>query len=213
MQSAELLGAVFRSVFSVMYTLFKTYRCEPHDFAFQIRSLAMSTVQKSENTEDIVLTGLFPSRKVLRQHLKAARKLPQESSIKSTDMVEDVENTVLYECCVCADNFRFKDGVAPCEEHFFCKECLVKSFKVALEDNDAFPPKCCTPLQRSFVEHILTPEIIEAYKAKVKEYYTPRVVRVYCSNSDCHVFLPKEYSTTATCGSRLLIVTVERTHV
>lgn len=103
------------------------------------------------------------------------------------------EEKVQYECCICRDEFFLADGVAPCEEHFLCNECVVSSFDAALNDIDSFPAQCCKELPRGLVEHVLSPDVIQACKARAKEYFTHRVLRVYCVNGDCGRFIPSEH--------------------
>jgi hypothetical protein len=88
----------------------------------------------------------------------------------------------------------YDEGVAPYEEHFLCNSCVVDSFDTAIKDTEAFPAQCCRPLPRRLIEHLLSPEIIEAYKTKAKEYYTSCVLRVYCTNDDCRKFVPEDQS-------------------
>jgi hypothetical protein len=113
-------------------------------------------------------------------------------NIASNSAPIDSEETVQYECCICRDNFFLIDGVVPCEEHFLCNDCVVSSFDAALNDMDLFPAQCCKELPRRLVEHVLSPEVIQAYKARAKEHFTHRVLRVYCINEDCGCFIPSE---------------------
>jgi hypothetical protein len=68
----------------------------------------------------------------------------------------------------------------------------VDAHNAALNDIEAFPAQCCTPLPPRAVENILTHEVIAAYKAKAQEYNTHPVLRVYCVNDDCSMFIPAE---------------------
>jgi len=118
-----------------------------------------------------------------------------------------IEDTVQYECCICGDDFIFSEGVAHCTEHFMCNNCVVDAYNAALADTEAFPARCCTPLPRRLVEHLLSPEVLEAYSLKAQEYYTPRAIRVYCAHESCRSFIPTSHvdnshvcSTVAHCG-------------
>jgi len=43
----------------------------------------------------------------------------------SSSQPQLAEDTIEYECCICADDFPFSAGVAHCEEHFMCNSCVV----------------------------------------------------------------------------------------
>jgi hypothetical protein len=49
---------------------------------------------------------------------KAHAKVPSSQS-------QLAEDTIEYECYICADDFPFSAGVAHCEEHFTCNCCVV----------------------------------------------------------------------------------------
>jgi hypothetical protein len=139
------------------------------------------------------------SHKALRKARKTAVKATNDAPAR---VVADVEvqtqepapsdDIVKYECCICGEDFPVEEGVAPCISHFLCASCVVDAHNAALNDIDAFPVQCCNPLPPRAVEHILTPEVIAAYKAKIKEYNTHPVLRIYCVNDDCHMFIPVE---------------------
>ena len=159
------------------------------------------------------LTPLPLSRKALRSARKIAAKgrhISTASRIADTNVQDQGAaslDSVVYECCICRDDFPFAEGVAPCEAHFICNDCVVDSFDAALSNMELFPAKCCTALPRRLVEHLLSPDVIEHYKARAKEYYTSRVLRVYCVNDNCRRFIPEEdfdndyvWHTVARCG-------------
>ncbi|CBX97030.1 hypothetical protein IAQ61_008024 [Plenodomus lingam] len=150
--------------------------------------------------DDLTLSHAILSHKARRHAWKAAAKEsrktippPKMASVKPPEQNQgttSIVETIRYECCICGDDQPVTEGVIPCEEHFFCNNCSVEIFTRAIRSLDDFPAKCCSPLPRRLVEHLLSPDAIEAYKLKAKEYYTSPVLRVYCSNEDCRVFLP-----------------------
>ncbi|EDU46451.1 RING finger domain containing protein [Pyrenophora tritici-repentis] len=100
------------------------------------------------------------------------------------------EDTAKYECCICGDDILLSKGVVTCAEHVMCNECIVDAHAIALKDNSAFPTKCCAPIPFEQVEHLLSPEMREAYSMKIKEHNTPIHSRIYCSKEACSSFIP-----------------------
>lgn len=149
----------------------------------------------SVNVVDMIKHSIPSSRKALRSTRKIKAKALKPSTVHKIGQIKDAESevseeSVAYECCICRDDFPLAEGVVPCEAHFTCNECVVAAFDAALNSMELFPARCCTPLPRRLVEHLLSPEVIGAYKAKAKEYYTSCVLRVYCINDDCRRFIP-----------------------
>jgi hypothetical protein len=168
---------------------------------------------KNATISELQLTAM--NRKALREARKTAAKATKFVPVRVVDddgarAQESAlsRDAATYECCICCDDLPFDEGVAPCGEHFWCNACVVDAFNVALNDTAAFPAQCCHRLLLRAVEYLLTPESIAAYKKKTKEYYTPRVLRVYCAKGDCREFISvnkfeNEYgsqSTVAPCG-------------
>ena len=101
-----------------------------------------------------------------------------------------LENIKKYECCICGEELPVGDGVVTCEEHFVCNACATTSFDLAIQDMELFPARCCKPMHRQLFH--LGLEVITAYKARAKEYYTAPTVRVYCINEACLRFIPSD---------------------
>ncbi|KAF1834616.1 hypothetical protein BDW02DRAFT_474557, partial [Decorospora gaudefroyi] len=97
-----------------------------------------------------------------------------------------------YRCLICCDKYPFTEGLSACGTHFLCNACIIDSFHASLPPTGLFPAKCCAPLPRRPIQHLLSPTTIEAYKAKAKEHYVPSALRVYCVNEDCRAFVPED---------------------
>ncbi|KAK3081970.1 hypothetical protein LTS18_009839 [Coniosporium uncinatum] len=119
-------------------------------------------------------------------------------------------NAVMFECCVCCEEYLEDDFELHCWEHPMCNTCIRQVFELALHDTSAFPASCCGARHRISIrlfQDILDPDLVKAYRQKIQEHDVPETVRVYCSNGTCSVFLPraqfeeKSYSTTARCSS------------
>ncbi|CEL61698.1 putative E3 ubiquitin-protein ligase ARI2 OS=Arabidopsis thaliana GN=ARI2 PE=2 SV=1 [Rhizoctonia solani AG-1 IB] len=76
---------------------------------------------------------------------------------------------------------------APCG-CFYDQNCIIALFTKAMNDESLFPPRCCTKIiSLDQVRSILSPEFIQKFEEKEKEFGTPN--RLYCSNSACSSFL------------------------
>lgn len=92
-------------------------------------------------------------------------------------------------CEACSEVMHFALlAKAPCG-HEYCRECFTKLFRTSMADETLFPPQCCQqpiPLDKSRL--FLDPEIVPLFQEKAVEFSTAN--RIYCSNSDCAVFVP-----------------------
>lgn len=133
------------------------------------------------------LCPLKPSRKSQRASRKASQK-PHVSS----DPEETEEEYEVYDCYICMDDTPVSQGSYTCSAHFCCNECLVTLFERSLHNTDEFPARCCANGLLSYVLSldILGDDLRGRYMRKLGEYYTPRQVRVYCSNAECASFIP-----------------------
>ena len=97
------------------------------------------------------------------------------------------------------DDFPPGKGVVTCTKHFVCNDCLVQQFKILAQQPglESFPAQCCNeeiPINIMLIEHLLSAEVIEAYRIKEMEFSTPPTLRVYCSNIECHAWIPPSES-------------------
>ncbi|CAE6452006.1 unnamed protein product, partial [Rhizoctonia solani] len=91
------------------------------------------------------------------------------------------------ECIICSD-LTAAAYQAPCG-CFYDRNCIIKLFTKAMDDESMFPPRCCTqiiPLDQ--VRPILSSELIQTFKQKETEFSTPN--RLYCSNRASLVATP-----------------------
>ena len=168
--------------------------------------------ERTEATALVEISSLYPpprSRKAVRKSRKPSTKLrynvsqhtvkdEADAPKETLSNPPDLENSITYECCICGDETQFTAGVAACASHFLCNECTVNSYEMALGDIQAFPARCCTPLARRLVEHLLSAALRTAYSLRAQEYYTPRTLRVYCSREMCGVFIhPSRFDNTS----------------
>jgi hypothetical protein len=144
-------------------------------------------------------TASTSSHKARRKNRQTARKtvLTPVPLLSSNDILQSQDDPTtkananeveVYECVICSTECPLDGGIVPCD-HFMCNDCVVWAFELAVQGNgiENFPAECCQPIHRRQAEHLLTPEIVEKYKTKSVEYYTSRVLRVYCV--DCGNFL------------------------
>jgi hypothetical protein len=145
----------------------------------------------------ITYTASTSSHKARQKDRQTARKTvltpapivsSDDTQQSQDDRATNANEVEVYECVICSTECNPDGGIVPCE-HFMCNDCAVWAFELAVQGNglESFPAKCCQPIHRRLAEHLLTLEIVEKYKAKALEYYTSRVLRVYCV--DCGKFL------------------------
>ena len=106
-----------------------------------------------------------------------------------------VSSAEVYECYICLEEYPIEEGVATCAAHFFCNDCIIAQFEMLASQQgfDTFPARCCnadTTIGVDRAHHLLSPEVLAAYRAKEAEFYTPLPMRVYCSSQECHKWLP-----------------------
>ncbi|KAL6706233.1 hypothetical protein ACN47E_005968 [Coniothyrium glycines] len=96
-----------------------------------------------------------------------------------------------HRCAVCLDNVAGGFTVLlPCKDRY-CFECLRKTFKRAITDEELFPVRCCKqPIPLSLVSGHMSQDELSAFTRASIEFST--VDRVYCSNHECGQFIIPE---------------------
>lgn len=70
----------------------------------------------------------------------------------------------------------------------YCHECLKEPFVRACDDEELFPPRCCSkPIPLRHVEIFLTETELLYYCEKVEEYNSDQ--RIYCADNSCAAFI------------------------
>ncbi|RMZ91818.1 hypothetical protein DV736_g948, partial [Chaetothyriales sp. CBS 134916] len=112
----------------------------------------------------------------------------------STRQMQDAKHktrSVLAECISCFDEFPTSDLVKVQCKHNYCKHCLSVLVVTALQNESAFPPKCClTEIEPHTIIIPLDSKQREIYKEKVAEYSIPANRRWYCPNTACTKWIP-----------------------
>jgi hypothetical protein len=101
-------------------------------------------------------------------------------AIKKLDV--PAETTKTSECTSCFEDLPLSDLVnLPCT-HNYCKPCLATLIMTALQNESAFPPKCClSELPAATVIIPLDKKQRELYKEKAAEYSIPADKRWYAT--------------------------------
>jgi len=103
---------------------------------------------------------------------------------------------VKVRCCVCLDDTKDPDSelvLLKCL-HSYCKTCAAFIVDQAIAHEINYPPKCCWAISVDQVEKHLEPKIVQEFKDKEKEYLTPGVLRIYCSNRPCGTYITSKES-------------------
>jgi hypothetical protein len=94
-------------------------------------------------------------------------------------------------CVACAEE-RVVSEVAtlPCKyNHTYCRDCLATMFRLAIEDESLFPPKCDgEEIAIDMFCEFLSPDLVEQYSSKSLEFKTK--YRTYCHDQSCSAFIP-----------------------
>jgi hypothetical protein len=90
---------------------------------------------------------------------------------------------------------------APCQ-HSYCTDCLERFFRLSLEDEMVYPPRCCRQVMPwSDVKVVVSHELASDFEGKKKELETQD--RTYCSDPACSTFIGSDHvspdTSTATC--------------
>ena len=112
---------------------------------------------------------------------------PSETSGAASSSKQPSKKPVFLEaeCVICRES-RYCQP-APCGDAY-CHLCLREVFLRACDDEELFPPRCCTqPIPLEQAQVFLTREEIDRYKGKVEEYTSGN--RVYCADGACSAFI------------------------
>ena len=125
----------------------------------------------------------------------------------------------LLTCTGCESLFtRHQSFKAPCDRHYYCRECLANFFKYTIGDESLYPPKCCNhEIVFDNVKTLLGDKLVARYTDKKIEYDTEPGKRTYCCGSSCKKFVPETYiqdevATCSDCGKRTCTICKEAAH-
>ena len=90
-------------------------------------------------------------------------------------------------CDVCTKTYPRSDIFKAQCIHKYCKTCITRLVKQAIEVEMDFPVRCCRR-QIRLPTAMLDQELLSQYDQKKIEYMT--VNRTYCCKQSCHTFIP-----------------------
>lgn len=96
-------------------------------------------------------------------------------------------------CLVCCEDVNRDYMIKiPCG-HQYCRECLRKTFEVALSDEASFPPRCCQRQIRpsGHIKPHLTDELVSRFAKCEVEFKTRN--RTYCCTAQCSTFIEPKH--------------------
>lgn len=109
---------------------------------------------------------------------------PQSTQLDPATMSSKDDKT----CLICiatipstAESFQTSCG------HTWCKGCLSQGVAIACQQEDSFPPKCCTEITVEQARKFLDKQLLNLFLVKKIEYGTRE--RLYCHNPACQRFL------------------------
>lgn len=109
-------------------------------------------------------------------------------------------------CSVCYEQRDDLTIMSPCQ-HRYCVSCLRQSFRVAMEDETRYPPRCCvlTTFSLQLTGQVLDAQELQAFHERAEEMRTSQ--RLYCAVPSCSRFIPSaaidnEHGTCAGCEQR-----------
>jgi len=125
----------------------------------------------------------------------------------------------LLTCTGCESLFtRYQSFKAPCDRHYYCRECLANFFEYTIGDESLYPPKCCDrEIIFDNVKTLLDDKLVARYADKKIEYDTKPDKRTYCCGANCKTFIPEtgiqdEVATCPDCGKRTCTICKEAAH-
>lgn len=92
------------------------------------------------------------------------------------------------QCAACEDQVSLKNvWQAPCD-HLYCANCLEQLFRLSLQDDALYPPKCCQQIMPwSDVQSFVSWELLHDFEGKKEEMETQD--KTYCSVPACSTFI------------------------
>jgi hypothetical protein len=98
--------------------------------------------------------------------------------------------TTTTTCTACLESFKKSETFSGKCGHAFCNACLRTMFLMATQDEQLYPPRCCSePVKPKSLLQILDFDQIRAFDEKAIEYSAKD--RLYCSEPTCSKFIPK----------------------
>ncbi|RMD42104.1 hypothetical protein DV735_g3034, partial [Chaetothyriales sp. CBS 134920] len=145
-----------------------------------VRPAASSTPQPGSSDLQRKFSDVNAAKADVKLAIERVKTLKQQHNLeraKSRRLVQDVKRRMRpppAECTSCFDEFPVRDLVKlPCN-HLYCKQCLTTLITTALQNESAFPPKCClTEIPPKMVIIPLDQQQRELYKEKAAEYSIP----------------------------------------
>lgn len=92
------------------------------------------------------------------------------------------------QCAACDDQLSPENNwQAPCQ-HAYCLDCLEQLFRLCLEDEILYPPRCCKQIMPwSEVQGLVSGGLVIDFEGKREELDTQN--RTYCSDPACSTFI------------------------
>lgn len=141
----------------------------------------------------------------------------QESLPAATQAPHNPHAAVLtFDCIICQDRVD-ADGSwqVPCG-HYYCDGCLNEMFRVAMTDEQAYPPRCCRQtVVFENVQHVLNRKLADEFAAKKEELDDSKPT--YCHVPTCSTYIGQDTKDGGTavcskCGDKTCILCKQGVH-
>ena len=133
----------------------------------------------------------FPEfQRLLRQaHLDNFEDLEYISNrAKEANMGKTDDTDTLPMCVACRSTYEDLELVKLRCDHNWCNDCLENKFKLAMRDEEAYPPRCCFHIiTLAEVVKRLSEPLVKEFKSRQLELKTKN--KTYCHKPDCSAFI------------------------
>ncbi|KAI4755250.1 hypothetical protein E4T52_12802 [Aureobasidium sp. EXF-3400] len=168
--------------------------------------------------EELCITETLISDHFVACRCFAERDLELERTLEVA-MLRHEAQAALLTCTGCESLFtKYQSFKAPCDRHYYCRECLANFFEYTIGDESLYPPKCCDrEILFDNVKTLLDDKLVARYADKKIEYDTEPNKRTYCCGDNCKTFIPEtsiedEVATCSDCGKRICTICKEAAH-
>ncbi|KAI1105505.1 hypothetical protein F4804DRAFT_304111 [Jackrogersella minutella] len=132
--------------------------------------------------------GSFEMSNQVTKNQFVSKVLKRTTTNSNSSLTSSIHGTEV-ECVSCLDDFSPKEMVkAPC--HSYCKPCFLRLIHTTCENEQQWPPKCClNPIPTNIIILNIDDDLKKTYHDRAAEWNLPVSDRVYCSQSNCSVWI------------------------
>jgi len=142
-------------------------------------------------------TGITTARSINNGTSTQQTDAPEESYTHDKAQQDSTATPYGFRCAACDDQVSPEHiWKAPCH-HYYCVDCLEQLFRLSMEDESLYPPRCCQQTMTwSDVKALVSHDLASVFKSKKEELDTQD--KVYCSDPVCSTFIGARHITADT---------------